>query len=380
MSMTPEPRSLVRGSAVVVAGPPVATVGEMPDELGSHHLRRRVAQLGLALVIVAVAVTALPGLDGVRRHFAHVQPAWLVIALAAELGSALSYVGTLRAVFCPCMRWGPTYQLGMSELAANSLLPAGGAGGLALGAWALHRCGVSSHHIAQRTVVFFLVTSAASFAAVILAGLGLAAGILPGRASPALTVAPALIAAAVVLVVVVVLPRILDRVALATTGTRGAGGVWAGVRRRVVASCSLLAQGVRDSVTILRSGPPLMIAGSIGYMAFDVVVLAAAFRATGSAVPPLGVLVLAYTIGQLGGLVPIPGGLGATGGGLIGALVLYGAPVGASAAAVLVYRTVQVGLPALLGTPAFVILRRSIHRSEADMTICEPLAEQHAPA
>ena len=55
-----------------------------------------------------------------------------------------------------------------------------------MGAWALHRGGVSTEHIAHRTVVFFLVTSAANFAAVIVAGLGLAFGLVPGRASLAL--------------------------------------------------------------------------------------------------------------------------------------------------------------------------------------------------
>lgn len=41
-------------------------------------------------------------------------------------------------------------------------------------------------------------------------------------------------------------------------------------------------------------------------MALDVATLWAAFHAFGAA-PPLGVLVLAYTLGQLGGLIPLPG-------------------------------------------------------------------------
>ena len=54
----------------------------------------------------------------------------------------------------------------MSEQAANVLLPTGGAGGLALGAWALRRVGMPAERIGRRTVAFFLVTSSVNFIAV----------------------------------------------------------------------------------------------------------------------------------------------------------------------------------------------------------------------
>ena len=53
------------------------------------------------------------------------------------------------------MSWRLNYQIGMSEQGANSILPAGGAGGLALGAWALNRGGMSAAHIGRRSVAFF---------------------------------------------------------------------------------------------------------------------------------------------------------------------------------------------------------------------------------
>jgi len=350
------------------------------DELDSRHLRRRVLQLVLVAVVVAAAVAALPGLGGVRRHFEHAQPTWLSLAAAAELASAVSYVVLLRAVFCPRMRWRPAYHLGMSELAADSVLPAGGAGGLALGAWALRRGGVSTEHIAHRTVVFFLVTSAANFAAVIVAGLGLALGLLPGRASLALTVGPALVAVASIILVVLVLPRVLDGVAPRRAPASAAEGKRARFGRFLIRTSGTVADGVRGTVFLLASGRPLVIVGSLGYMAFDIAALAACFRATGSALPPLAILVLAYAIGHLGALVPIPGGVGATGGGLIGAFVLYGLALGPVTAAVLLYRLVQVGLPALLGLPAFVLLQRGLRHAEGAMAICEPLAEQQVTA
>jgi uncharacterized protein (TIRG00374 family) len=344
-------------------------VSELPSDLHPRHLWRRAAQLVLAAVVIAVVVAAAPGLGGVRHHFADAKAAWLLIGVAAELASALSYVAVLRAVFCRRMQWRRSYQLGMSELAADSLLPAGGAGGLALGAWALRRGGMSTRHIARRTVVFFLVTSAANFAAVIVAGGGVALGFLPGRASLALTLIPAVLAAVIVLLVVLALPRVLERIAPVAAPRKATGRLRERARGLAIRTSAILAEGVRETVSLLRAGRPLAIAGSLGYMAFDIAVLATCFAATGSAVPPLGVFVLAYTIGQLGALIPLPGGIGATGGGLIAAFVLYGTAIGPATAAVLLYRAVQLGVPALLGPPAFVLLHRALRRGDASFSL-----------
>jgi len=353
-------------------------VSELPDELHPRHLWRRVAQLVLAIALVAIAVAAAPGLGGVRHHFARAEPAWLIVGVAAEVASALSYVVVLRGVFCRRMQWRRSCELGLSELAANSLLPAGGAGGLALGAWALHRGGMPTGHIARRTVVFFLVTSAANFAAVIVAGGALAAGLLPGGTSLALTVIPATAAAVVVLLAVFVLPRLLERITPVGASVSDRGGLRGRARGLAIRTSRTLAEGVRESVSVLRAGRPQAIGGSLGYMAFDIGVLAACFAATGSTPPPVAVLVLAYTIGQLGGLIPLPGGIGATGGGLVAAFVIYGTAIGPATAAVLLYRAVQLGVPALLGPPAFVLLHRTLLRGDKSMSICEPLADDDA--
>jgi uncharacterized membrane protein YbhN (UPF0104 family) len=106
-------------------------------------------------------------------------------------------------------------------------------------------------------------------------------------------------------------------------------------------------------------------------MAFDLLALGAAFSAIG-ALPPLGTLALAYVVGQLGGLVPLPGGVGGADGGLIAALALYGTPLGAAAAAVLAYRAFQLGLPALLGALAVVRLPRVLERAPDVGALCEP--------
>ena len=56
-------------------------------------------------------------------------------------------------------------------------MPVGGAGGLAVGAWAMRAWGLSWSRIVNRSAVIFLLTSAVNGAVLVLAGLGVWAGI-----------------------------------------------------------------------------------------------------------------------------------------------------------------------------------------------------------
>jgi uncharacterized membrane protein YbhN (UPF0104 family) len=122
----------------------------------------------------------------------------------------------------------------------------------------------------------------------------------------------------------------------------------------------LLRDGVQESFRLLRARDPLVIFGCAGYLAFAIGAVAAAYQAFGGGGPPIGAFVLAYTLGQVGALIPTPGGLGGTEGGLIGMFVVYGAPVATTAAAILVYRVFQVGLPAVFGLIAFAQINRRL--------------------
>jgi uncharacterized protein (TIRG00374 family) len=121
-----------------------------------------------------------------------------------------------------------------------------------------------------------------------------------------------------------------------------------------------LVGGTREAVQIVHSGNLLVIAGSFGYWAWDNAALWATFHAFGFS-PPIAVILLGYLIGQLGGLLPLPGGLGGIDGGLIGTLIVYGTPAAATAAAVLVYRVILFWLPLLVGAVAFISLRRALN-------------------
>jgi hypothetical protein len=62
-------------------------------------------------------------------------------------------------------------------------------------------------------------------------------------------------------------------------------------------------------------------------------------------------------------------------------LALYHVPVATAAAAVFIYHTISLWLPALLGRLAFVQLRNTLRRADEPARVCMPLAEplQTAP-
>jgi uncharacterized membrane protein YbhN (UPF0104 family) len=343
----------------------------MPHDLSPRHLVVRAIEVAAVVIVVVLAVSALPGLDDVRARLESADPLSVVALAVAEIGSCLGYVVVFRSTFCRQMSWGLSYDIALAELAANSLLPAGGGGGLALGVWALRQAGMAVSHIARRTVAFFVVTSAANFVALVLVGLGVFAGILAGRDSALLALGPALVAGLAMLVVGAS-PRLLHAL-----GKRGAGLDGDGWRARAWrASNSWLravADGVDQAIALLRSHSFGVIVGSFAYLAFDIAALGFGFAAVAS-VPPFGTLVLGYLIGQLGNLVPLPGGIGGTEGALIGVFALYGVHLADAAAAVLIYRTFALTMPALLGVPAFVVLRRRLARADQPARDCAPLA------
>jgi uncharacterized membrane protein YbhN (UPF0104 family) len=341
----------------------------MPDQLNPRHLRRRLLELaGLAVVITAVLL-AVPGLGEVRARLAHASPGWLALAVALELLSVLCYVLIFRAVFCPRMPWGFSSQVAMSELAANSVLPISGAGGLALGAWALRRAGMDVEQIGRKTVALFFLTSLGNVSILIVFALLYAVGALGHDPSPPLTYLFGGLSLAAV-VAVIALPIALRRQSPPAPASDGQGRI---ARALALARRSLV-EGVPDAELLLRRRSPGVLAGSLGTTIFDIAVLGATFRAIGVS-PPLGALVVGYLIGMLGGNVPVPGGIGGVDGGLIGALTLFGQPLAATTVAVLTYHAIALWVPALMGSVAFVRLRATLRREERPAALCMPLAE-----
>lgn len=344
---------------------------ETPRELSRRKLRTRLLLLAGLVLAVAAIVTLLPGLEGLRTRLSHAKPAWLLLGVGLKVLSGLGYVAVFRTVFCRRMTWRVSYQIGMSELGANALFPTGGAGGLALGAWALKRGGMPATEIARRTVAFFLLTSVANIVGVIVVGVGLGVRVLPGETSLALTFVPAVIAA-MAIVGALLAGRAAARLHLRLE--RSEEGESSRLSRVVLKTLVAVADGVNEAVALLREGNAWLIGGIVAYLVFDVMILWATFRAFGSA-PPLAIVWIAYLIGELGGLIPVPGGIGGVDAGLVGTFVLYNVPITAAASAVLAYRAIALWVPAILGSVAFVSLRRTLRHESAEIAVCAPQTE-----
>jgi uncharacterized membrane protein YbhN (UPF0104 family) len=320
------------------------------------------------LVAIGLIAAFAPGLGEVRTRLSGAQPGWLAVGVGLEFLSCASYVLMFRPVFCPSMSWRTSWEIGWSELAVGSIVPASGAGGLALGAWILRQGGMPLEQIARRSVAFFLIKSSVNFVAVAVIGTAMALGLGP-RHSLLLTALPAAMSV-LTIAAVVALPRIGPGPQREHEASR--------LRRATAAVRGAIVDGAGEAVRILRSGNLLVIAGSVGYWAFDNAVLWATYHAVGASVP-LTVVLMGYLIGQLGGLLPIPGGVGGIDGGLIGTLIVYGAPAAATVAAVLAYRVILFWLPLIVGGAAFLALRRGLNRPERP-DLCRPVPAGAASA
>src|SRR5215217_2978834 len=175
--------------------PQTVEAEDLPDEFSRSRVRRSLLVLAAIVLAVVAAVVLVPGLGSLRSRFMGAQPGWLALAAALQLGSCAAYVLAFRGVFCRRMSWRTSTEIGLSELAANSVLSVGGAGGLALGAWILRRGGLAPDFIARRTVAFFLLTSLANVSFLALGGVALATGLLRGSPELLLGLIPAVAAA-----------------------------------------------------------------------------------------------------------------------------------------------------------------------------------------
>jgi uncharacterized protein (TIRG00374 family) len=315
------------------------------------HLRQLLRSIALLLVLGAVVVAllvAVPSLAAVTRELGQAQAGWAVLAVVAELASCFAFVFFFQGIF-----WrGPrrlAARLAWTEMAAGALLPAGGAGGLGLGALLLSRLGMPGRAIAIRSTVVFLVTSAVTVGALALFGLGLAAGVFAGPHQLMLTLLPGLVGV-VVIVSFLAVPGPLTRMA----------DKHAYKHSRIASTLTSLAAGIRESEAVLRH-PNWRLLGAVGFWIFDVAALWLAFRALGSA-PPFGAVVMGYLVGMAANALPIPGGIGAVDLGLVGMLTLYGAALSTAAAAVLIYRAISLWVPTLVGTVAYLLLRGELKR------------------
>jgi uncharacterized membrane protein YbhN (UPF0104 family) len=306
-----------------------------------RQLARRLVAVLLATAVIASLLLAVPGLQGVAKQLDRLNAGWVLAVVALELASCLAFVVVFRLFFdeLPARL---ARALAWTEQGAGALLPGGGVGALAVGGWLLHQRGISKGRIVERSSALFFLTSATNVAALVLAGGLLASGLLAGPHDPLRTVLP-LAAGLLVAAVVLIAPALTSR------SPRGRAPSWFG---ELIAGID----GARASL----ARPSWRLVAAIGYLAFDIAALGAALAATGRPVP-VAPLVLAYLIGYLANLIPIPGGFGVLEGGLAGALIAYHAPATQATAAVIVYHAISFWIPSLGGLLGYGLLRDQSH-------------------
>ena len=328
--------------------------------------RRLLASVVFVIVVVAFLYFGLPKLLGLRQTWSRIQHGnawWLALGAALEVCSFWGYIILFRAVFArgePRLDWSASYQITMAGLAATRLFAAGGAGGIALTAWALGRAGMEARVAACRLTAFMVLLYGVYMGTLVICGLGLYLGLIPGEAPFAITVVPAIFGAVAIAVFLALslVPADFGRLA----GRWGSGG--RRVARWLAAAPATLASGVRTAISLVRTRDPNLL-GAVAWWGFDIAVLWACFHAFGAS-PPKGVIVMSYFVGMLGNTLPLPGGIGGVDGGMIGAFSAFGIPVQVTVVSVLAYRVFAFWLPTLPGAVAYFQLRRTVHRWRAE--------------
>lgn len=302
----------------------------------------------------------LAGLNQTWGQLRHGDPLWLALGAGLEALSLAGYIALFGTVFGRGMAridWRASIEIPLAGIAAIRLLAAAGAGGVAVTAWALRRAGMSPSVIACRMVASYVVQYSVYLAALICCGIGLWSGLFAGHGSLALTILPAVVAAAAVGLVLsmALVPNDFER-RFERIATRS--GRVGRVAARLATAPQTLGQGVRTALMLVRQGRPGLL-GALAYWGFDIAVLGLSFRAFGSTVP-VAVLVMGYFIGTLGSVLPLPGGIGGVEGGMIGAFAAFGVPGGRAVVGVLAYRAISFWLPTLPGVAGYVALRSTV--------------------
>ncbi|MCL2418966.1 MAG: flippase-like domain-containing protein [Conexibacteraceae bacterium] len=330
------------------SAPPTEPVtGWEADGLDEKKATRNLWHGLIAMVVLVGMVVGLllevPGLHDVQQQILRMPIGWVVLALALEVLSCMGYVVAFLQVFerAP-FRFGA--RVALSELAFGAAVAVGGAGSVAVGAWLLIERGAKPGRVAERSAVLFLLTSGVNVITLAIAGLGAWLGILPGSRDPLLTLVPGLVGV-LTLVGFLSLPWFAQH--FIVNRFEGRAARWA----------LAISDTIRETARLLFSADWRLV-GAFGYLWFDIAVLWVCFRALGTT-PPVAVVVLAYQIGYLSNLIPIPGGIGVLDGSFVGMFVLYHVNDTLATSATIVYHAISLWVPATWGTIAFLLLRRS---------------------
>ena len=352
--------------------PPVSTQEMLEEEPSALFTPKRIIQTLVAVVLLTVAIYVLvPKLFEIEDAIARMgsgEPLWIGIALAINVLAFASYVALFRGVVGEKvlhLTVAEAYQITMAGLAATRLFSAGGAGGILLTYWALRKAGMERRQSVCRMIAFLVLLYSVYMLALMVFGVLLRTGVLPGSAPLSVTVIPAGLAGAVVVIVLLIalLPEDFERrIERMTSGRFGR------IAKRLATAPATFAQGTRTAIAFIRHPEQggLAVAGALGFWGANIGVLWASFQAFDVAVP-FGVIVMGFFVGMVANLFPLaPGGVGAVDAGMIGAFVIFGLPESEVFAAVLTYRVIAFWVPIPPGIVAFFQLRKTVQRWQGE--------------
>ncbi|HWF53108.1 MAG TPA: lysylphosphatidylglycerol synthase transmembrane domain-containing protein [Solirubrobacteraceae bacterium] len=261
---------------------------------------------------------------------------WVLAAIGLELASCACYPILFRRFF-PEPSPGTGRQVAWMSMGAGAVLPGGNFASAGATGLLLRRHGIGTRQLLERCGALLSLLTAfgfllnATFAALLLIGVSGGPHDLEHTGGPILVSVIVLGSAALTIVVGrrygARAPRLVRWIAA------GLEGGWQALFR-----------------------PHWRLLGAAGFLCFDMAALWAACQATGH---PIGVpaLAIAYFIGYLATMIPMPAGLGVLDSGLAGALVLYGFSPAASVGAVLVYHAIAIWVPGVGGLIAWAPTR-----------------------
>jgi uncharacterized membrane protein YbhN (UPF0104 family) len=316
--------------------------------------RRRPSGRALGSAIVAVGSLGLllwvapPA--SVIQQIGDMNATWLLVAVVLELGSCLSYVIVFRRFF-PEPPGAISRRVAWIAMGAAAVLPGGNISGAAATGWLLRRHGVDPRRLLTRCVGLLFLFIGFGFVANGAAGALLLAGVPDGPNDLSHTGLPILVSVGV-----------LSLATLIVCFTRRAGAR----APRLVRSIAAALEGAWKQM----GTPHWRLLGAAGFLCLDMAALWAACAATGHRIGLLAVLI-AYCIGYLATVIPIPAGIGVLDSGLAGALVLYGLSPAASVGAVLVYHAIAIWVPGFGGLIAWLPTRRQRARERPAMGLPE---------
>jgi uncharacterized membrane protein YbhN (UPF0104 family) len=347
----------------VAAPTPADLHAEDTLDLGGISARKAMLLVGAAAALVVSLVLIAPSFADLADTWKRLEAGelgWLAVAFLFAILSFAGHVMLFSAVAgrgsAGRLGLGASLQINLAGNAATRLFASAGAGGIALTAWAMRRSGMERKDVASRLVAFHVLLYGVYMAVLVIGGLGLYIGLFPGGGSFAITVVPAILGGTVIAL--------------------GAAAQW--IRpgdSRVRRFAGPIGHGVRDARRLLRSGNVALL-GALMWWGFQIGVLWASFHAFGEA-PPFAIIAVAFFVGMLANLLPLPGGVGGVDGGMVGALIAFGVEPELALLAVLGYRGFVFWMPIIPGALGYLALRRTVSTWEREDAGLLP-ADRHA--